>query len=124
MLMQRDFGLGPRFANASVTVCHSQSRDLKELTRLADILVVAIGKPEFITADMIRPGVVIADVGINRVGERLVGDVDFAGVQSVSLSHYTRARWHRTANNCDVAPQHTDSLWTALSAATVFSVSP
>ena len=82
--MQRDFGLGPRFANATVTVCHSQSRDLGEVTRLADILVVAIGKPEFITADMVRPGVVVADVGINRVGDHLVGDVDFAGLQSVA----------------------------------------
>lgn len=84
MLMQRDFGLGPRFANATVTVCHSQSRDLKEVTLLADILVVAIGKPEFVTADMVRPGAVVADVGINRVGERLVGDVDFAGLQSIA----------------------------------------
>jgi methylenetetrahydrofolate dehydrogenase (NADP+)/methenyltetrahydrofolate cyclohydrolase len=84
MLMQRDFGLGTRFANATVTVCHSQSRDLGEVTRLADILVVAVGKPEVITADMVRPGVVVADVGINRVGERLVGDVDFAGMQSVA----------------------------------------
>ncbi len=86
MLMQRDFGLGPRFANATVTVCHSQSRDLAEVTRLADILVVAIGKPEFVTADMVRPGAVVADVGINRVGERLVGDVDFAGVAPIAAA--------------------------------------
>jgi methylenetetrahydrofolate dehydrogenase (NADP+)/methenyltetrahydrofolate cyclohydrolase len=84
MLIQRDYGLGPRMANASVTVCHSQSRDLSELTRLAEILIVAIGKPEFIRAEMVRPGAVVVDVGINRVGERLVGDVDFAGLQSVA----------------------------------------
>ena len=84
MLVQRDYGLGPQYANATVTICHSQSRDLAEVTRLADILIVAIGKPEFITADMVRPGAVVVDVGINRVDQRLVGDVDFAGLQSVA----------------------------------------
>lgn len=83
MFIQRDFGLGARFANATVTVCHSQSRNLKEITRLADILIVAIGKPEFIEPSMVRPGAVVIDVGINRVGDRLVGDVDFAGLQPV-----------------------------------------
>lgn len=83
MLMQRDYGLGPRWANATVTVCHSQSRDLPGITRLADILIVAIGRPEFIRADMVRSGAVVIDVGINRVGQRLVGDVDFEGLQSV-----------------------------------------
>lgn len=86
MLMQRDFGLGPRFANASVTVCHSQSRDLTELTRLAEILIVAVGKPQFIKPDMVRPGAVVIDVGINRVGDRLVGDVDFEGLQNVAFA--------------------------------------
>jgi methylenetetrahydrofolate dehydrogenase (NADP+)/methenyltetrahydrofolate cyclohydrolase len=84
MLLQRDYGLGPRYANASVTVAHSQSRDLAELTRLAEILIVAIGKPEFIRADMVRPGAVVIDVGINRHGDRLVGDVDFQGLQSIA----------------------------------------
>ncbi len=84
MLMQRDYGLGPRFANATVTVCHSQSRDLTEITRLADILIVAIGKPEFVRAPMVRQGAVVVDVGINRVGERLVGDADFDGLQSIA----------------------------------------
>ncbi len=84
MLMQRDYGLGPRFANASVTVCHSQSRNLSELTRQAEILIVAVGKAEFVTADMVSPGTVVIDVGINRVGDRLVGDVDFDGLQSVA----------------------------------------
>lgn len=70
--------------NATVTVCHSRTRDLPSVTRLADILVVAMGKPRFVTADMIRPGAVVIDVGVNRVddprkkkGYRLVGDVDF-----------------------------------------------
>jgi methylenetetrahydrofolate dehydrogenase (NADP+)/methenyltetrahydrofolate cyclohydrolase len=84
MLMQRDFGLGPRFANASVTVTHSQSRNLADLTRLAEILIVAIGKPEFIRPEMVAPGAVVIDVGINRLADRLVGDVDFAGLQSVA----------------------------------------
>jgi methylenetetrahydrofolate dehydrogenase (NADP+)/methenyltetrahydrofolate cyclohydrolase len=73
--------------NATVTVCHSRSRDLPAVTRTADILVVAIGKPEFVTADMVRPGAVVIDVGINRVadpstekGYRLVGDVAYQPV--------------------------------------------
>jgi methylenetetrahydrofolate dehydrogenase (NADP+)/methenyltetrahydrofolate cyclohydrolase len=70
--------------NATVTVCHSRSRDLPSITRSADILVVAIGKPEFVTGDMVREGAVVVDVGINRVddaahakGYRLAGDVKY-----------------------------------------------
>jgi methylenetetrahydrofolate dehydrogenase (NADP+)/methenyltetrahydrofolate cyclohydrolase len=70
--------------NATVTMCHSRTRDIAAVTRLADILVVAIGRPAFVTGDMIRPGAVVIDVGVNRVddaaharGYRLVGDVDF-----------------------------------------------
>jgi methylenetetrahydrofolate dehydrogenase (NADP+)/methenyltetrahydrofolate cyclohydrolase len=77
--------------NATVTVCHSRSRDLPAITRTADILVVAIGKPEFVTADMVQPGAVVIDVGINRVndashpkGYRLVGDVAYAPVAEVA----------------------------------------
>jgi methylenetetrahydrofolate dehydrogenase (NADP+)/methenyltetrahydrofolate cyclohydrolase len=73
--------------NATVTVCHSRTRDLAAVTRTADIIIVAIGKPEFLTADMVREGVVVMDVGINRVpddsnarGYRLVGDVAFDAV--------------------------------------------
>lgn len=84
MLMQRDYGMGANMANASVTVCHSQSHNLSELTRQADILIVAIGRPEFVSPDMVRTGAVVIDVGINRVGQRLVGDVDFHGLQSVA----------------------------------------
>ena len=65
--------------HGTVTVCHSRTKNLKEVTRGADILVVAIGKPEFLTADMIKPGAVVIDVGINRTeGGKLVGDVAFA----------------------------------------------
>ncbi len=77
--------------NATVTVCHSRTRDMKAVTRLGDILIVAIGKPEFLTGEMIKPGAVVVDVGVNRVddpstkkGYRLVGDVRFAEAQQVA----------------------------------------
>jgi methylenetetrahydrofolate dehydrogenase (NADP+)/methenyltetrahydrofolate cyclohydrolase len=73
--------------NATVTVCHSRTADLPAITRQADLLIAAIGRPHFVTADMVKPGAAIIDVGINRVtdasrkrGYRLVGDVDFAAV--------------------------------------------
>lgn len=78
-------------ADSTVTVVHSRTANLAEITRTADILVVAIGKPRFITADMVRPGAVVIDVGTNRVddpthpkGSRLVGDVDFDAVKEVA----------------------------------------
>ncbi len=68
-------------ANGTVTTCHSRTRDLAEVTRRADILVVAIGKANFITADMVKEGAVVIDVGMNRNAEgKLCGDVDFAAV--------------------------------------------
>ena len=66
--------------NATVTVCHSRTADLAAHTRRADILVAAIGKPRFITADMVKEGAVVVDVGINRVDGKLCGDVDFETV--------------------------------------------
>ena len=78
-------------ANATVTLCHSRTRDLGAHCRRADILVAAIGVPEFVKADMVKPGAVVIDVGVNRVddpaakhGSRLVGDVDYAGVQPIA----------------------------------------
>ena len=68
--------------NATVTICHSRTADLAAHTRRADILVAAIGKPRFITADMVKEGAVVVDVGINRVDGKLCGDVDFEGVSS------------------------------------------
>lgn len=65
-------------ADATVTVCHSRTRDLPSFCRQADILVAAIGIPEFVKGDMIKPGAVVIDVGINRLGDQLVGDVDYA----------------------------------------------
>ncbi len=70
--------------NATVTVCHSRTRDLAAVAREADILVAAIGKPRFVTAAMIRPGAVVIDVGISRVEGKLVGDVDFAAAREVA----------------------------------------
>ena len=67
-------------ADATVTVCHSRTRDLKNECLQADILVAAIGKPRFITADMVKEGAVVIDVGINRVDGKLVGDVDYEAV--------------------------------------------
>jgi methylenetetrahydrofolate dehydrogenase (NADP+)/methenyltetrahydrofolate cyclohydrolase len=84
MLMQRDIGLGRDYANATVTVCHSQSQDLAAITRSADILVAAVGRPRLITAEMVKIGAVVVDVGINREGDKLVGDVDFAPVAKVA----------------------------------------
>ena len=86
LLMQKRPG-----ANATVTVCHTGTRDLRSITRTADILVVAMGVSRCITADMVRPGAVVIDVGINRVadpsakaGARVVGDVDYEGVSKVA----------------------------------------
>ena len=78
-------------ANATVTICHSKTANLASITRQADVLIAAIGRPEFVTADMVKPGVVVIDVGVNRVpdptrktGYRLVGDVHFPGVSALA----------------------------------------
>lgn len=70
--------------NATVTICHSRTQDLKSYTRSADILVAAIGKAKFITKDMIKPGAVVIDVGVNRVDNKLCGDVDFENVLDIA----------------------------------------
>jgi methylenetetrahydrofolate dehydrogenase (NADP+)/methenyltetrahydrofolate cyclohydrolase len=69
-------------AGATVTVCHSKTKNLKEKTAAADILVVAIGKAKFVTADMVKEGAVVVDVGINRTETGLCGDVDYENVLS------------------------------------------
>jgi methylenetetrahydrofolate dehydrogenase (NADP+)/methenyltetrahydrofolate cyclohydrolase len=86
LLMQSGTG-----ADATVTVCHSRTRDLAAHTREADILIVAAGRPRMIGADMVKPGAVVIDVGMNRIpdattksGTRLVGDVDFDAVRQVA----------------------------------------
>jgi len=71
--------------NATVAICHSHTRNLAEITRQADILVAAIGRPHFVTADMVKPGATVIDVGINRIApKKLVGDVDFEAVKEVA----------------------------------------
>lgn len=67
--------------NATVTLCHSKTQNLKDMCALADVLVVAIGKPKFITEDMVKEGAVVVDVGINRLETGLVGDVDYENVK-------------------------------------------
>ncbi len=71
-------------ANATVTICHSGTRDIPAHCRRADILIAAMGVAEFVKADMIKPGATVIDVGVNRVNGKLVGDVDFANVQPVA----------------------------------------
>lgn len=72
-------------ANATVTLCHSRTQDLRAHARRADILIVAVGRPEMVTADWVKPGAVVVDVGINRTDDgRLVGDVHYASVLSVA----------------------------------------
>jgi methylenetetrahydrofolate dehydrogenase (NADP+)/methenyltetrahydrofolate cyclohydrolase len=77
MLMQKG-------VDATVTVCHSRTRDVGALTRQADVIVMAIGQPGYLKADMVRPGAVVIDVGMNRVDNRWVGDADFAAVREVA----------------------------------------
>lgn len=72
-------------ANATVTVCHSKTKNIKEIAKEADILVAALGKPKFVTADMVKEGATIIDVGINRNEEgKLIGDVDYANVEPIA----------------------------------------
>ena len=67
--------------NCTVTICHSKTQNLKEVCKSADVLVAAIGKPKFITADMVKEGAIVIDVGINRTEQGLVGDVDFEPIK-------------------------------------------
>lgn len=71
-------------ADATVTICHSKTENLAQIARQADILVAAVGRPRFVTADMVKPGAAVIDVGINRVDGAIVGDVDFDGVSEVA----------------------------------------
>jgi len=70
--------------NATVTICHSRTRDLPDVVREADIVVAAIGKPRFVSAEMVKPGAIVIDVGINRLDGKLAGDVDFDRVREVA----------------------------------------
>ena len=84
LLSAKESHLGPTACNATVTLCHSRTSDLSAICRQADILVAAIGKPQFIKGDMVKPGATVIDVGINRTETGIVGDVDFAAVKEVA----------------------------------------
>ena len=84
LLTAKNSTRGPQAANATVTLCHSRTQNLNEVCRSADVIVAAIGVPKFITADMVKPGAVVVDVGINRTDDGLCGDVDFDTVQEVA----------------------------------------
>jgi methylenetetrahydrofolate dehydrogenase (NADP+)/methenyltetrahydrofolate cyclohydrolase len=84
LLAAKNSHLGAENGNATVTLCHSRTADLPAITRQADILVAAIGKANFITAEMIKPGATVIDVGINRTDAGLAGDVDYGPVSQVA----------------------------------------
>jgi methylenetetrahydrofolate dehydrogenase (NADP+) / methenyltetrahydrofolate cyclohydrolase len=84
LLAGKDSHLGPAACNATVTLCHSRTSDLAGICRQADILVAAIGRPMFITGEMIKPGATVIDVGINRTQTGIVGDVDFASAREIA----------------------------------------
>ena len=75
-----------RGADATATICHSRTKDIASITKQADILVAAVGIPEFVTGDMVKEGAVVIDVGINRVDNRLVGDVDYEAAAAVAAA--------------------------------------
>ena len=70
--------------HSTITICHSRTKDLKEITKQADILIAAIGKPKFVTKDMVKEGVIAIDVGINRIDGKLFGDIDYEGVREIA----------------------------------------
>jgi hypothetical protein len=97
-------------ANATVTICHSGTADLAAMTRQADIVVAAVGKRNVLTADMVKPGAVVIDVGMNRNDEgKLCGDVDFDGVQASRRLDHPRARRRRPHDHHHAAGQHPGS---------------
>jgi methylenetetrahydrofolate dehydrogenase (NADP+)/methenyltetrahydrofolate cyclohydrolase len=75
-----------QFADATVTVCHSRTADVAAITRQADVLIAAIGRAKFVTADMVKPGAIVIDVGVNRTDAGLVGDVDYAPVSEIAAA--------------------------------------
>ncbi len=84
LLAAKDSPCGPSAANATVTLAHSRTADLAAVVRSADVVIAAVGRPEMIRGEMLKPGAVVVDVGINRVGDRLVGDVAFDEAMEVA----------------------------------------
>ena len=96
-------------ANATVTVCHSRTRDLAATCRRADVLVAAVGVPELLGADAVKPGAVVIDVGMNRTEDGLGGDVDFEAAAEVASGDHARSRRRRADDDRDAAGQHPGS---------------
>ena len=92
--------------NATVTTCHSRTRDLGEVCRRADVLVAAVGSPGLIGGEMIKPGATVIDVGTNRTEAGLVGDVDFDAARAGCGRDHTRARRGRADDDRDAAGEH------------------
>jgi methylenetetrahydrofolate dehydrogenase (NADP+) / methenyltetrahydrofolate cyclohydrolase len=86
LLAAKDGPCGPQTANATVTICHSRSDGLADMIRTADIVIAAVGRAEMIRGEMLKPGCVVIDVGINRVGKQLVGDVCFAEASQIAAA--------------------------------------
>lgn len=84
LLAAKDGPCGPETSNATVTLCHSRSEGLADVIRAADIVIAAVGRPEMIRGSMLKPGCVVIDVGINRVGKQLVGDVCFSEASAIA----------------------------------------
>ena len=93
-------------ANATVTVCHSRTRDLGEVCRRADVLVAAVGRPRMVQGDWVKPGATVIDVGINRTDDGLVGDVDFESAAERAGPDHARPRRRRADDDRDAAAQH------------------
>ena len=86
--------------DATVTICHSKTKNIEEITRTADILISAVGKPKFITKDMVKPNAVVVDVGINKTKEGIVGDVDYNEVKNTASYISPVPGGVRTNDNC------------------------
>lgn len=84
LLAAKDSPVSPNCCNATVTLCHSRTANLASVTRQADVLIAAIGIPKFVTPDMVKPGAIVIDVGINRTNAGLCGDVDFAAAKEIA----------------------------------------
>jgi len=102
-----------KFANATVTVAHSRSKNLNQLCLDSDIIISAIGIPEFLNSEMVKNNVVIIDVGISRIkdenkikGYRIVGDVDFSSFKDKKRINNTSSRWSRANDNCNASEKY------------------
>jgi methylenetetrahydrofolate dehydrogenase (NADP+)/methenyltetrahydrofolate cyclohydrolase len=84
LLSAKDSPVSSKCCNATVTLCHSRTADLAAVVRSADVVVAAIGQPKFVTKDMVKPGAIVIDVGINRTEAGLCGDVDYAAVREIA----------------------------------------